>query len=99
MVDVASIEFLRELTPDKAWALRWAFDLDMNHDGQVTISDIGILCRWIFFAPGDCILLGIMLKMPGFAAFLELTPQFLYGWWSAFLSLIAWVCVLPLFRQ
>jgi hypothetical protein len=98
MVDVTTIDFIRELTPDNAWKLRWAFDLDMNHDGQVTITDIGMLCRWIFFAPGDCLLLGIMLKLPGVATFLELTPAYLYGWWSLFISLFTWGSVPTLYR-
>jgi hypothetical protein len=94
MVDITSVDFIRELTPENAWKLRWAFDWDMNHDGQFTISDISKLASWAFFAPGDCLFLGIMLKLPGLATFLEITPKYLYGWWSLFISLFAWWSVI-----
>lgn len=90
MVDVSSVDFIRELTPENAWKLRWTFDWDMNGDGRFTISDIGKLIAWVFYAPGDALLLGIMLKAADFAAFLELTPKYLYGGWSFFISLVVW---------
>jgi len=35
----------------------WEFSADMNLDGSVTISDIGLWVNWIFTYPGDWIIL------------------------------------------
>jgi hypothetical protein len=91
MVDASSLEFIRQLSPENAWQLRWVFNSDMNHDGQITISDVGLWASWAFFAPGDAVLLGIMLKLPGMATFFEMTPVMLYGWWSFVISLLCWL--------
>jgi hypothetical protein len=98
MVDATSVEFIRALTPESAAQLRWAFSLDMNHDGHITITDLGMLWSWVFYAPGDFLFLVAMLKLPSVAAFLEMTPKLLYGWWSLFVSLIVWCSAIKLYR-
>ena len=35
----------------------WSFTADMNFDGLVTISDIGLWVNWIFTYPGDWVIL------------------------------------------
>jgi hypothetical protein len=78
------------LDPSAAWTFRWIFVADMNGDGLITISDFWLWVKWVFYAPGDCILLGVMLQMPSLAKFFEISTLFLFGWWSFFLSLFVW---------
>lgn len=81
------------LDPATAWATRWIFVADMNRDGFITISDLWLWVKWIFYAPGDCILLGVMLQMPSLARFLEISTLMLYGWQSFAISLVVWYFV------
>jgi hypothetical protein len=78
------------LSPGMAWDVRWIFLTDMNGDGVVTISDFWLWAKWVFYAPGDFMLLALMLKAPSVAGFLEITTAMLYGWWSFALSLWVW---------
>ncbi len=78
------------LDPNSAWDVRWIFLADMNRDGYVTISDFWLWIKWVFYAPGDWILLMLMMHAPSFSKFMEITTAMLYGWWSFFLSLFAW---------
>ena len=90
MAESTIVEVIRMLDPPDAWAMRWNFIIDMNGDGQITISDVWLWASYIFFAPGDVILLGIMLKLPSVAAFLEMTPKLVSGWWSLAISFLFW---------
>jgi hypothetical protein len=82
------------LDPNTAWTFRWMFAADMNRDGQITISDFWLWVKWIFFAPGDGILFGIMFHLPSFAKFFEISTSMLYGGWSFALSLWVWYFVI-----
>jgi len=66
----------------------------MNRDGLVTVSDLWLWVKWAFYAPGDCILLGVMLQMPQVAKFLEVSTLMLYGWWSFAISLWVWYVII-----
>ena len=81
------------LDPDTAWSIRWIFVADMNRDGHITISDFWLWVQWVFYAPGDCILFGVMLQLPSVARFLEITTAMLFGGWSFVLSLLVWYFV------
>lgn len=94
------IEVARLLEPINSWHIRWMFIGDMNGDGQITISDVGLWCQWLFYAPGDFVLLAVMLKLPSVATFFELTPTMLAGGWSFAISLfIWWIMVVSIFRR
>ncbi len=82
------------LDPSSAWETRWIFVADMNRDGLVTVSDLWLWVKWAFYAPGDCILLGVMLQMPQVAKFLEVSTLMLYGWWSFAISLWVWYVII-----
>jgi hypothetical protein len=71
---------------------RWSLPADMNADGVVTISDVGLWTQWFFFLPGDALLAGIMAK-PELATFFEITPASYGGWSSGVMSMIAWLIV------
>jgi hypothetical protein len=67
----------------------WEFREDMNGDGAVTISDVALWLKWIFFYPGDLIVAGLIGTPAG--NFLELRPSDFGGGWSFTLSLVSWL--------
>jgi hypothetical protein len=91
MLHSTVIELIRGVDPVEAWRMRWHFVADANGDGQITISDVGLWIGYFFFIPGDVLLLSIMRWLPGFAAFMEMTPKLIYGWWSGIISGFVWL--------
>ncbi len=73
---------------DAAWHERWHVALDMNRDGTVTISDIWAWVPWLYYAPGDLVLLSTITYLPEAAKFLELDTTMLSGRLSGSLSAI-----------
>lgn len=51
----------------------WSFISDMNCDGVVTISDVSRWLGWLYFYPGDLLLMLIMRETPNVARFFEIT--------------------------
>jgi hypothetical protein len=74
-----------------AGTLRWQFSWDMNGDGVITISDTWLLLKWLFFAPGDYLLLWFMQVVPQAAIYFEVTPASLFGLGSGVLSFFCWM--------
>jgi hypothetical protein len=67
---------------------RLLVSMDMNHDGIVSIADVGLWLQWLFFMPGDLATL-VLLGTP-IGDFLEITSGSLQGWGSGFLSFCVW---------
>ena len=84
---------LAVLNSDLLWQKRWTFVADMNRDGVVTISDVGLWIKWMFFAPGDWCILMLMNYAPSVSMFFELSQSSIYGTASAIISAITWVFV------
>ena len=59
-----------------------------------TVSDIWPLIEWVFFLPGDLLVLTLMAGGPEVATFLELTTESLGGSISGVVSFMAWLVVL-----
>ena len=76
-----------------AWNIRWKIAWDMNGDGVVTISDAWLWLKWIFFAPGDLLLLLLMSYGAPIALFLEINPASMSGMLSGVISAIVWYIV------
>ena len=64
---------------------------DMNHDGVVSMTDVGLWLQWLFFLPGDLATLVVLGTPVG--DFLEISLDSLQGWGSGFLSLCVWYVV------
>ncbi len=74
------------------WDYRlWSFSADMNGDGTVTISDVWLWCKWLYFMPGDLVV--AMVGPTAFGRFLELTTSSYGSAGSGFLSVILWMLV------
>lgn len=85
---------------DLAWNVRWQFRLDMNGDGAVTPSDAWLWLKWVVLAPGDGLLLLLMIYGTSVAHLLRLHPDSgLYGLLSGLISTALWLfmasCALP----
>lgn len=75
------------------WAYRtWAFVSDMNADGSVTISDVLLWLKWLYFMPGDCVI--AILGPTAIGRFLELTTSSYGSWGSGMVSLFLWTIIL-----
>jgi hypothetical protein len=82
-----------ERSAEVAWDERWRFVQDSNGDGVVTTADFGGWAEWLFFAPGDWIILGLMKSQPDVAVFFEMTPDLQSGLLSGLISLGVWLAV------
>lgn len=71
----------------------WSFQADMNWDGVVTISDIWLWFKWLYFYPGDG-LLHIIISWPSVATFFELSVNDFGGGFSGVISFIVWGSIL-----
>lgn len=69
----------------------WGFYADMNVDGRITISDVWLWIKWLFFYPGDLVIAGLIEYLPTVAAFLELTYNSYSGTLSGFVSGMLWL--------
>ncbi|HVY07990.1 MAG TPA: hypothetical protein VHB46_18585 [Burkholderiales bacterium] len=78
-------------------ARQWEFVADMNHSGDITISDVWLWIKWIYFWPGDALIYVLLQKAPELAAFLELSTKQFGGPLSLFLSFALWVLFVVLF--
>ena len=82
---------------DLAWSTRWQFAWDMNGDGLVTSADALLWLKWIILAPGDCVLLLLMMHGAPVASFLQLHPgSSLTGFLSALISAVVWLFIASL---
>ena len=67
--------------------------MDMNIDGSVTISDVALWGKWLFWLPGDYSIIAIMKWAAPIASFFELDPSNLTGVISSLISLLVWLLV------
>jgi hypothetical protein len=72
------------------WLARrsWQFVADMNGNGAVTIRDVWPWMNWLFFLPGDWLILVVGPTAVG--RFLELGPGSMGGPVSAGISFLVW---------
>ena len=68
---------------------QWEFVADMNFDGFVTISDIGLWWKWFFSYPGDLVVL--LLTNNNIGRFFELSAADYGGMFSFLISLFVFV--------
>jgi hypothetical protein len=72
----------------------WQFAADMNGDGVVTISDVWLWFKWLYFYPGDGLLYFLVRGAESIAKFFEVTPDSFGGAFSGVASFFAWLIVL-----
>ena len=67
----------------------WFFEADMDQNGVITISDLWLWVQWLFFYPGDLLILGIM-KFGDIHTFFELSSSTFGNWFSGIISFVFW---------
>ena len=80
------------------WNAPWRFAAEMHGSDVFTITNVWLMMKYVYFAPGDLLILSLMVANPKLAAFLELDASKLYGWASGVISGIAWLTALSAVR-
>ena len=75
------------------WNARWHFAADMNGDGVFTITDVWLMVKYVYFAPGDLIIFA-HLSDRELPTLFELDANWLCGWTSGVISGVIWFMVL-----
>lgn len=70
----------------------WDFMADMKSDGALTISDIWLWFKWLYFMPGDSLISNIGPTNLG--RFLEMGPHSYGGFGSGVMSLFLWLLLI-----
>lgn len=78
---------------------QWSFIADMNYSGSITISDVWLWVKWIYFYPGDLLLYLIMNRTPHLASFFEISIDNYGGKLSGMMSVIAWIVLLTILKE
>ena len=76
---------------------QWTFVSDMNYDGAITISDIWLWVKWLYFYPGDGFFYVLLHKMIDIANFLEITYSDYGGLLSGIISFYFWIFFVGIF--
>jgi len=72
---------------------QWRFSADMNHSGAVTISDVWLWAKWLYFYPGDGLLYFVIRKAPALAKFFEISSNSYGGVFSGLVSFLVWLSI------
>jgi len=75
---------------------QWEFVADMNRSGVVTVSDVWLWVKWLYFWPGDGLIYLAVTQAPDLAKFFELSASKFGGPLSLFLSFPVWILFLVL---
>jgi len=66
---------------------------DMNHSGSVTISDVWLWFKWLYFYPGDGFIYVMVSGLPSVANFFEITYGDHGGTLSKIISFLFWMII------
>jgi hypothetical protein len=66
---------------------QWRWSADMDDDGSITITDVWLWARWLFFYPGDLMVAG------GLGRFLGIDSTYYGGSLSFWISAALWLFV------
>ena len=67
----------------------WAFHADMNRDGVITIADVWLWIKWLYFYPGDLVL--SLIGPTALGRFLEYSPSDYGGQTSSNIAFSFWL--------
>lgn len=73
---------------------QWNFVADMNYSGSVTISDVWLWFKWLYFYPGDGLVYFLVNKIPDIGRFFEITNSSYGGILSGVVSFFVWIIAL-----
>lgn len=73
----------------------WDFVADMNMDGLITITDVWLWFKWLFFFPGDSLI--SFLGPSAVGRFFEMSPENYGGGFSFLVSAFFWMSLTATF--
>ena len=73
---------------------QWGFVADMNYTGSITISDVSLWFKWLYFYPGDGLVYFSINRVPKFGQFFEISYNSYGGNVSGIVSFFVWIIVL-----
>lgn len=75
---------------------QWEFISDMDYNGAVTVSDVWLWVKWLYFLPGDFIVRLFLEEgtLSTLSTFLEISLASYGGFWSGVVSFIIWSVLL-----
>ena len=71
---------------------QWTFVVDMNYSGAITISDVWLWVKWLYFLPGDYVV-KLLVESSHIGSFFEMAYDSYGGFLAGTISLITWVVV------
>ena len=75
---------------------QWSFMADMNYSGSITISDVWLWIKWLYFYPGDGFIYFLVNQAPDVGHFLEITYSSYGGVLSGIVSFVVWIIALAI---
>lgn len=73
---------------------QWEFIADMNFDHAITVSDVWLWIKWLYFYPGDLVFLLLIDEFPAVSGFFEMGFWSYGNLYSGIFSLFLWyLCV------
>jgi hypothetical protein len=72
----------------------WVFMADMNYSGSITISDVWLWVKWLYFYPGDGFVYFLLNAAPDLGHFFEITYSSYGGVLSGAFSFFFWFVAL-----
>ena len=70
---------------------KWVFVADMNYNGSITISDVWLWFKWLYFYPGDVLIYFLVNSTPSIRHFFEITSSSYGGVFSGIVSYVIWI--------
>lgn len=77
----------------------WSFVTDMNYSGSITISDVWLWFKWLFFYPGDGFVYFLIHGIPDIGRFFEINYSSYGGVLSGVISFLAWSIVFTVIKD
>ena len=77
---------------------QWSFIADMNCCGSVTLNDVMLWFKWLYFYPGDLCILFLANLTPNISQFLGISLNDFFGWLSGGVSAVFWILASSIFE-
>ena len=78
---------------------QWSFTPDMDANQLITISDVWLWLKWLYFFPGDGLVYIILVEFQSVASFFEMNGSSFGGPFSGFVSFFLWFVIYGWLRK
>ncbi len=77
---------------------QWSFVADMDCCGALTLNDVMLWFKWLYFYPGDLCILLLANLTPNISQFLGISLADFFGWLSGGVSAVFWILASSIFE-